>query len=70
MNPSMDAQRASHEMGICPAFANSPSELARTMAQIMVMTPTLMARPMQNFSILEICRFHNKRIGRAMTGGG
>jgi hypothetical protein len=66
-NPSIVAHSTSQEIGICPALAKTPKELARTMAQIMVKTPTQRARATLTFSIREIWRFHRRRTGMAIT---
>lgn len=52
--PSIQAHRASHDIGICPTLAKTLSELARTIAQTMVTTPTPNAKATQIFSIREI----------------
>lgn len=67
INPSILPHSANQVGLTSPAWTLESSETTRTMAKIIVMTPTLKAPPMLIFSTVFIWRFHSKRIGMDIT---
>jgi hypothetical protein len=65
--PSIPAHNPSQVVLTSPLPAVASKETHRMMAKIIVITPTLKAKPTPIFSIRDICKFQRSRMGMNMT---